>query len=82
VDLPHDRYLAIDNGDYVTVLKGTKVRNWIDTLQEAPERPDTVVEPFRVPMTGVPVRFEKTYLEAGESPGIVLAYTYNERSRR
>ena len=81
VDLPHHKYLAIDNGGYVTVLKGTEMRDWMEHVQDSPEPAAAVVEPFRVPVVGLPVRFEKTYLEAGESPGIMLTYTYSERSR-
>ena len=81
VDLPHNKYLAIDNGSYVTVLRGTEMRNWQEQFQDVPEPATTVAQPLQVPAIGVPVLFEKTYLEAGESPGIVLTYRYKERNR-
>jgi len=62
-------------------LRGTEMRNWQEQFQDAPEPTVTVAQPFQVPAIGVPVLFEKTYLEAGESPGIVLRYRYKERSR-
>ncbi len=76
IDLPHDRYLAIDNGGVVTVIHGGQVRDWQDAAPApTPLIPD-VSQTFDIPHVGTPLYFEKTYLEAGESPDVVLRYTY------
>ena len=76
IGLPHDRYLAIDNGGYVTVIHSSRVRDWQDAAEApAPLIPE-VSRTIEIPQVGIPFFFEKTYLEPGESPDVVLRYTY------
>jgi hypothetical protein len=72
VDVPHDKYLAVDNGGSISVLKAGETRNW----QEQALQPVTLAEPehfeITMPEMGVSFLFEKVLLGAGESPDITL----------
>lgn len=82
IRLPHNKYLVVDNGDYVTVLKGGEVANWQDTDRDIADATPTVPYSMNVPNKGIPVRFEKTFLAAGESADMVLSYTMNKQRRQ
>ena len=75
IRLPHNKYLVVDNGDYVTVLKGGEVANWQATDRDIADATPIVPYSMNVPNKGIPVRFEKTFLAAGESADMVLSYT-------
>ncbi|MCX7049276.1 MAG: hypothetical protein NTX50_27795 [Candidatus Sumerlaeota bacterium] len=81
IELPNNRYLAVDNGGYITILKAGAVREW----QEKDAAPVTLVAPEPplpeaiFPAVGVAYRFEKTFLTAGESPDIILSYEYSKQ---
>ena len=70
VSLPVARYAVVNNGDSLSVIKAGEVRGW----QEKALRPVEVAMAERfdieLPLVGVVLRFEKTLLEAGESPDI------------
>jgi hypothetical protein len=76
IDLPHNRYLAIDNGDFVTVLHSNRIRDWQDVAEAPTSLIPTASQTIEIPQIGKPLHFKKTYLEAGESPDVVLHYTY------
>jgi hypothetical protein len=71
VNLPNDKYLAIDNGDHVSVLRTGAVRDW---QEDASEIDLTAPTPYSVdlPEIGTALRFEKMLLAAGESPDIQM----------
>ncbi len=72
ITLAHDKYLVVDNGAYVSVLKAGEVANWQDH-QEASVKIDTS-DDYRVelPELGTAFLFEKVLLSAGESPDIEM----------
>jgi hypothetical protein len=71
IELPHEKYLVVDNGSYASVIKTGALRNW---QEERPAVELAVAEdlPIAVPETGTALYFEKTLLDAGESPDIRL----------
>jgi hypothetical protein len=73
VELAHDKYYAIAEGDEITVIKGGAARNWQD---EAQGLSLDVQAPYRieVPESGQKMFFEKTLLSAGESPDIEIQF--------
>ena len=79
INLEHNRYLAIDNGDRVTILKGSKQHNWQEQVDVLPDLLQIEVSPEIVfPAAGIPYRFEKTLLAEGESMDITLEYRLAE----
>jgi hypothetical protein len=72
VTLPHDRYLVIDNGDTVSVIKAGETRDWIEQAEPIELDVQTAYR-FEIPAVGRPIRFEKVLLGAGESPDVDMA---------
>ncbi len=71
ISLPNDKYLAIDNGDSLSVLKAGEVRDWQDDATEVQlETPESCS--VDLPETGIALRFEKMLLSAGESADIEM----------
>lgn len=71
IDLPHDRYLVLDNGDDLLLLRAGSVHSWLDRGQAKVSAPASLKT--ELPQAGVQLRFEKTLLGAGESADIELA---------
>jgi len=81
VHLPHNTYLLLDNGTYISVLKAGSARNW-----QTPGKPLFDLQPehpfcIDFPNIGIPVLFEKTLLAAGESPAIIVLLNSTQRKR-
>lgn len=75
INLEHDRYLAIDNGGVITILKGSEQHNWQEKVDLLPELLPVDVSPEIIfPAVGNPYRFEKTLLAEGESMDLVIQY--------
>lgn len=70
VDLPLEKYLVVQDGAMLAVLKAGAIRNW----QEKGEVKISTAVPRRIeiPLIGRQFRFEKTLLGAGESADIEL----------
>lgn len=81
VPVPLNRCVAIDNGDSVSVFRADAAVPWT-RLAERPPAVRTTRSSPEVPMTGVPFRFEKTLLAAGESPGFEITYQYKPKGER
>jgi hypothetical protein len=81
VHLPHNTYLIIDNGKYISILKTGPARNWQTPakplLDLNPERPFSI----DFPNVGNPVLFEKTLLAAGEAPAMLVMFNKTQRRR-
>ena len=78
IKVPHDHYLAIDNGDYLTIIKAGQSRNWLER-GEIPLLPQDEHLAINLPIIGQAVHFEKTILDAGESPDVVIDYKYKRK---
>lgn len=81
VHLPHNTYLLIDNGNYISVLKAGSARNW-----QTPGKPLLDLQPEQTfcidfPNIGIPMFFEKTLLAAGESSDMIVRLNSTQRKR-
>ena len=70
VVLPHDKYLAVENDERVSIIKAGDIHD----CQEKRDISFDLSVPYRIelPQAGVPYYFEKTLLGAGESADIEL----------
>ncbi len=71
VRTPHDRYFAIDNGDYVSVIKAGETHIWTEQNKALASMKADVFR-IEIPKIGVFFKFAKTLLGAGESPDIEI----------
>jgi hypothetical protein len=77
ITLPHDSYLVINGGREALVIRCGPVRGWRE-----PDRVPVDVDvsavhtPLFMPLVGIPVRFEKTYLAPGESPDMTMIFKF------
>ena len=73
VELEHDKYLVLDNGSSLSIIRAGAAHDWQEQGQEV----DLAVNiPHRInfPRTGNSLKFEKALLGAGESPDITLIF--------
>jgi hypothetical protein len=71
-----NRYLAVDHGTHVSLLRAGRAAPWFQTAPAAGARVALFAGAAapELPVVGQALFFEKTLLAAGESPDIVLAY--------
>lgn len=81
VTLPQNRYLAIAGKNSVSVLRAGAATPWNRLAERAPVAPSTESAP-EMPGIGIPFRFEKTLLAAGESPELEITYQYKPKGER
>ncbi len=74
LDVPHDDYLLVDNGRYLTAVKSGRMQHWAVDVEPVrfPGVPAAVV----VPEVGRTVKFEKTLLDPKDSLELVTDYTW------
>jgi len=74
LDVPHDDYLLVDNGRYLTAVKSGRMQHWAVDVEPVrfPGVPAAVV----VPEVGRTVKFEKTLLDPKDSLELVADYTW------
>jgi len=58
VELPHDRYILIDNGRFLTAVRAGQMRHWTEASEVVTFA--TVPEEVEVPAVGHMLRLEKT----------------------
>lgn len=73
ISVRHNQYLAIEDGNRLTVLKAGEVHNWQDEVKDL-GMVASVQPRIELPQTGTPLYFEKTLLSAGESPDIEIIF--------
>jgi hypothetical protein len=61
IDLPHQNYIALDNGTSVTLLKAGPMQHWTEAPQEV--QFVQVPQSIPVPHVGQLIRLEKSLLE-------------------
>ncbi|HUT59487.1 MAG TPA: secretin N-terminal domain-containing protein [Phycisphaerae bacterium] len=79
IALPHERYVLIDNGDYLTVVKAGEMQHWRE--QAPPVLLAEVPQTIEVPRVGQPVKFEKTLLEPSDEMILHLQYSLEGASK-
>ncbi|HAU39018.1 MAG TPA: hypothetical protein DCX07_15060 [Phycisphaerales bacterium] len=74
IALPHEQYVLIDNGDYLTAVRAGEMRHWT----EKPElvRFADVPQNIDPPRTGRLVKFEKTLVKPTDPMGITVEYEW------
>ncbi|MBE3070257.1 MAG: hypothetical protein IMZ66_08475, partial [Planctomycetes bacterium] len=79
VEVPHDDYVVIDNGTYVTAVRSGRMQHWAAVA--APVRFPGVPAAVVVPTVGHTVKFEKTLLDASDTLELVADYTWEGEER-
>ncbi|HUU43472.1 MAG TPA: hypothetical protein VMX57_06815, partial [Planctomycetota bacterium] len=72
IRLAHERYVLIDNGEYLTAVRAGAMQHW--TQKSAPVVFVQVPQTIDVPRTGQLVRFEKTLVQPEDD--LVIRATY------
>ncbi|MFO7900607.1 MAG: hypothetical protein R6V58_16295 [Planctomycetota bacterium] len=73
IALPHDKYLLISNGDYITAVRATETRHWTEQAEAARIVPE-VTPRIDLPLVGRVVKFEKTLLQPEDDTTVRAAY--------
>ena len=75
IDLPHEKYILIDNHGYLTAVRAAKMQYWT----QAPEAEPVVEVPeeINVPRVGRRIKFEKTLVKPTDA--LVLRVEYSWR---
>jgi hypothetical protein len=81
VTLPFNRYLAIAGKHSISVLRADAATPWNRLAERALVAPSMESAP-EMPGIGIPFRFEKTLLAAGESPELEITYQYKPKGER
>jgi len=77
--VPHDDYVVLDNGSYLTAVKSGRMQHWAAEVEPVrfPGVPAAVV----VPVVGHTLKFEKTLLHPKDSLELVTEYTWQGEER-
>jgi len=78
IKLPHENYILIDNGSYLTAVRAGAMRHW--TERPAPVQFALVPYEVDVPRVGQLVKFEKTLVEPTDE--LVIRATYSWKGGR
>ncbi|MFW6159424.1 MAG: hypothetical protein ACOC8E_08715, partial [Planctomycetota bacterium] len=73
ITLPHDKYLLISNGDYITAVRATETRHWTERAEAERIVPE-VTPKIDLPLVGQVVKFEKTLLQPEDDTTLRAAY--------
>jgi len=77
IDLPHEKYILISNGNYLTAVQANPMQHWTEAMNPFPF---AVTAPeIEVPRVGRVVKFEKTLVEPGDELVLKASYRYAER---
>jgi hypothetical protein len=76
IALPHDKYLLLASGGYLTAVKAGAMQHWTETAVR-PEFAE-VPQDIAVPMVGRLVKFEKTLIKPTDNLTIRATYTWKE----
>jgi len=75
IQLPHQKYILINNGDYLTAVQANPMQHWTDPLNPFPF---AVTAPeIEVPRVGQLAKFEKTLVEPGDELVLRASYRYS-----
>jgi len=74
IALPHERYLLIDNGTYITAVRTAPMRHWTESPSyiRFPEAPQTI----DLPRVGRMLKFEKTLVKPGDELVLHVQYEW------
>jgi hypothetical protein len=76
IALPHDKYLLLASGGYLTAVKAGAMQHWTETAVR-PEFAE-VPQDIAVPLVGRLVKFEKTLIKPTDNLTIRATYTWKE----
>ena len=76
IALPHDKYLLLAGGGYLTAVKAGAMQHWTETAVR-PEFAE-VPQDIAVPLVGRLVKFEKTLIKPTDNLTIRATYTWKE----
>jgi len=79
VVLPHEKYVLIDNGGYLTAVKAGEMQFWRQRPKVEAVQFADVPQEIEVPAVGHLVKFEKTLIEPADE--LVIGAEYEFRSR-
>jgi len=77
IDLPHQKYVLINNGAYLTAVQANPMQHWTEAMNPFPF---AVTAPeIEVPRVGRLVKFEKTLVEPGDELVLKASYRYSAK---
>ena len=76
IDLPHEKYVLLDAGGYITAAKASQMRHWTQPVSQEDVGFADVPQELDVPRVGNLVRFEKTLIRPADRLTIRAEYTW------
>jgi hypothetical protein len=74
IDLPHEKYILIDNDGYLTAVRAGAMQHWTESPRE--ERLVEVPEEIDVPRVGQRIKLEKTLVKPTDPLVLRVEYTW------
>ncbi|HUS47227.1 MAG TPA: hypothetical protein VM098_03850 [Phycisphaerae bacterium] len=79
INLEHDKYILIDNGTFLTVVRAGQMQYWAESAEPATFA--AVPETVDVPRVGQLVKFEKTLVDPSDQLVIRITYSCKGETR-
>ena len=79
IDLPHEKYILISNGSYLTVMRAGQMQHWTEPIADV--RFAEVPQTIDVPQVGRLVKFEKKLIQPADKLFIRASYVWKGESQ-